>query len=373
MLEVLHCIYDDPANPWVGGGGAVRVRELYRRLSGRVQATVITGNYPGARNGTIDGIQYRRVGARRPYVWSRWTYARAATRLLRTASYDAAIFDFSVYTPIRVPSDRPLGITVHHVTGASARQRWGRWIGEAIGIVERRLLRRARYVSATSMATYTQLKELLAPGTCLMHVGAGVSDELYHVQRCEGNYILYFGRLDWFQKGLDTLLDAAALILRDHPDLELRIAGRGKDAERVIERVRSLGIRGSVRLLGPTSDAERLKLLSGARVVLMPSRFEGFGMVAAEAMAAGAPVVAAAAGSLPEVIAPPEGGSVVPPGDSRALAAEVMRLLRSPEEREELSRSARASAERFRWAHVARRHFEFLRCIVDHAGAHRLS
>ena len=52
----------------------------------------------------------------------------------------------------------------------------------------------------------------------------------------------------------------------------------------------------------------------------MPSRFEGFGMVAAEAMAAGVPLVAAAAGSLPEVVDAPEGGAWCRPGDAAALA-----------------------------------------------------
>ncbi|HYJ80096.1 MAG TPA: glycosyltransferase, partial [Longimicrobiaceae bacterium] len=87
---------------------------------------------------------------------------------------------------------------------------------------------------------------------------------------------------------------------------------------------------------------------------------EGFGMVAAEAMAAGVPLVAAAAGSLPEVVAPPEGGVLVPPGDAAALASATARLLDDPAACAALSASARVSAERFRWGAVAERHLEFL-------------
>ncbi|HEV2123539.1 MAG TPA: glycosyltransferase family 4 protein [Chloroflexota bacterium] len=367
MLHVLHCIYDDPANPWIGGGGAVRVRELYSRLGREVQATVVTGSYPGAREETIDGIRYRRLGARRPYAWSRWTYAQAATRVLKNAAYDVAVFDFSTYTPIRIPRHKPVGITVHHITGATARERWGGWLGSGIAQLESALLRRARCLSATSGVTQAQLEALLAPGTCIVRVGAGVPDDLFCIGRRERDYLLYFGRLDWFQKGLDTLLDAAALILREHPELELRIAGRGKDAERVRERIRSLGLEGKVRLLGAVTDAERVELFAGALILLMPSRFEGFGMVAAEAMAAGVPVVAAAAGSLPEVIAPPSGGRLVPAGDASALRDAVIRMLHTPAERAEISRSARASAERFRWDEVAHQHLQFLHCIARHA------
>lgn len=87
-------------------------------------------------------------------------------------------------------------------------------------------------------------------------------------------------------------------------------------------------------------------------------------MVAAEAMAAGVPLVAAAAGSLPEVVAAPEGGVLVPPSDPDALAASIDGLLRDPAARAALSESARASAERFRWDRVAADHHRFLERIA---------
>jgi glycogen(starch) synthase len=223
----------------------------------------------------------------------------------------------------------------------------------------------------TSRATHEILRELVSPGTALIPVGAGVPDELFELPRDEQDYLLYFGRLDWFQKGLDTLLGAVALLARARPGLELRIAGRGKDADRVAAVAEELGIARNLRMLGAVSDAERQRLFAGARVLLMPSRFEGFGMVAAEAMAAGVPVVAAAAGSLPEVVAPPHGGVLVPPGDPAALAGAVERLLADAPARQALSESARASAERFRWRAVARQHLEFLEHIHRDAGGVR--
>lgn len=366
-MRVLHCIYDDPHNPWVAGGGAVRVREIYRRLSEQVDVTVATGNYPGAENGTVDGIRYLRLGAARPYALSRWSYARAASRLLRDAVYDAAVFDFSAYTPIVVPRDRPVGITVHHVTGPTAAERWGRMAGGALGRAERWMLRRGRRFSATSEATFAELRRIVPAGVPIDRVYAGVPDALFGLEREPGDSLLFFGRLDWFQKGLDTLLAAFARLVRERPELRLRIAGRGKDAARVQARVRELDLSERVVLLGAVTDEERQALFAEAAVQLMPSRFEGFGMVAAEAMAAGVPLVAAAVGSLPEVVAPPEGGRLVPPNDPEALAATVADLLDHPEHRAALSRSARASAERFRWSRVAEAHLEFLRAIARSA------
>ncbi|HUE97160.1 MAG TPA: glycosyltransferase family 4 protein [Longimicrobiaceae bacterium] len=363
-LRVLHCIYDDPANPWVAGGGSVRVLELYRRLVGRLgSVTVATGSFPGARDETMDGIRYRRLGASWPYAWSRFTYSLAASRLLDRGDYDVAVYDFSTYTPLRLPTDRPVGVTVHHITGTTATERWGGTIGRMVARQELRRLRRGRFFSATSRATQERLRLVLGPGVEIRLIEAGVPDELFELPRRESDYLLYFGRLDWFQKGLDVLLEAVRILAGRHRGLRLKIAGRGKDRDRLLERAYTLGIRENVEVIGPVGDDERNALLSGARILVMPSRFEGFGMVAAEAMAAGVPVVASDAGSLPEVIDPPRGGEIVPVEDPRALAGRIEALLDDPRRRRALSRSARRSAERFRWQRIADQHLEFLEAI----------
>ena len=365
---VLHLIYDDPGNPWVAGGGSVRVRELYRRLTDRLDATVASGSYPGARDETVEGVRYLRLGARSPYAWSRLSYALAARALLARTLYDVAVFDFSTYTPILMPRGRPAAITVHHVTGSGAARRWGWPLGAGLARLERTMIRRAHCLSATSGATERVLREIAGPEVPIERVAAGVPDDLFALPRRPAGYLLSFGRLDVLQKGLDTLLDAFALLARERPGLELRIAGRGRDRERVLAMVRALSLEGRVRILGAVSEEERRELLSGALLQVMPSRFEGFGMAAAEAMAAGVPVVAAASGSLPEVVDPPRGGHVVPPDDPAALAAAVGELLDDPARLDEVSRSARGSAERFRWAAVAEAHLRFLHRTVSAAG-----
>ena len=364
MLRVLHCIYDDPRNPWVGGGGSVRIYEMYRRLQGEVDVTVATGNYPGARDERIEGIRYSRLGLRSPYALSRLSYGLAATRLLVRADYDVAVFDFSAYTPILVPRRQPVVITVHHLVTPTARERWGSLLGAAVARFERAMLRRARFFTATSAYTEERLRPLLPAAVEIARVIAGVPDELFELPREDRGYLLFFGRLDVFQKGLDTLLAAMAQLVRRQPAIELRIAGRGKDAERVRQLARELGIEPNIRLLGGVSDAERLELFAGASMLLMPSRFEGFGIVAAEAMAAGLPVIAAAAGSLPEVVRAPEGGILVPPDDPDALAEAIASLLESPERREALGRAARRIAREYSWSAVAREHLRFLRHVA---------
>jgi glycosyltransferase involved in cell wall biosynthesis len=363
LLRVLHFIYDDPANPWVGGGGSVRARELYKRLVGRVDVTVVTGRYPGAKDERIDGVPYIRLGGEAPYAWSRLTYARAANVMIRSASYDAALFDFSGYTPLLLPRNRPTGLFLHHLTAPTAKARWGGLLTRALAGLERMMIRRAAYVSATSLSS-REAAERLAPDTPLDMVGAGVPEELFNLPRRPENFLLYFGRLDVYHKGLDTLLEAVAIIARTRPQIELRIAGRGSSLDRIKAMINGLGISNNVRLLGAVTDSERNELLSTAAVQLMPSRFEGFGLAAAEAMAAGVPLVAAAVGSLPEVVDAPRGGVLVPSGDPAALARETERLLDDPDAREALSISARQSARRFTWDTVAEAHLKFIEHVA---------
>ncbi len=367
-LRVLHVIYDDVRNPWVGGGGAVRVAELYHRLGERVYATIASGRFPGATDHSEGSTRYLHLGAERPYWWSRASFGMAARKMLIDADYDVAVFDFSAYTPILIPRGRPIGITVHHLTGPSARQRWGRVIGSGISLFERSMLARAARFSATSTATADLLRERL-PAIPIDMVYAGVPDDLFELDRQPEDYLLYFGRLDIFQKGLDTLLEAMALLRRRGREVELRIAGRGKDAAQVTAAVRDLGLEDSVTLLGAVTEDKRRALYSGAVMQLMPSRFEGFGMVAAEAMAAGVPLIASAAGSLVEVVDAPRGGILVPPNDPEALASAVEKLLDDPATRETLALTARLSAQRFRWSYVAEAHYDFLKRIADGASA----
>lgn len=368
LLRVLHFIYDDPSNPWVGGGGSVRAREIYRRLAGRVDATVVTGSFPGAVNETVDGVKYRRLGARRPYAWSRVTYAAAANRLLRVGAYDAALFDFSGYTPLFMPANKPTGIVLHHLTSPTAGARWGGIVSGMIGGLESRMLRRASRISATSDSS-REAAERISPSTPVEMVSAGVPEELFEIRRRPENFLLYFGRLDVFHKGIDILLGAIKLIAAKRPDIELRIAGRGSSADKITAMVSELGIQKNVKLLGAVSDAQRNELLSTAAIQLMPSRFEGFGLAAAEAMAAGVPLIAADVGSLPEVVDAPRGGILIPPEDVGALAAAAEKLLDDPYGRSTLSITARDSARRFSWSAVAEAHLAFIEHVAAGGGS----
>ena len=127
------------------------------------------------------------------------------------------------------------------------------------------------------------------------------------------------------QKGLDTALRALA----DVPDATLLVLGEGPDRAALESLASSLGVRERVLLPGRVGDVA--VLYRRADVVVHPARWEGFGLAMLEAMLASKPVVAAHAGSAPELVADGRTGMLLPVDDPQALAAAVSSLLADPE------------------------------------------
>jgi len=126
-------------------------------------------------------------------------------------------------------------------------------------------------------------------------------------------------------KGHDTLLAAVAEV----PGLELEIVGDGPLRGEIEASVARLGLGDRVRLLGRVPSAG--PAMERASVVVVPSRGEGFGMVALEAMERGRAVIASRVGGLPEIVTEGETGLLVPPDDPAALAAALRELADAPE------------------------------------------
>jgi glycosyltransferase involved in cell wall biosynthesis len=166
--------------------------------------------------------------------------------------------------------------------------------------------------------------------------------------------LLFVGRTEDRKKGIGTLLEALARLPR-HVRLKI-VDGRIPEQGLVPRLVRRFGLEGRVLLQKRMlSLPELVAEYSTARVAVVPSFFEGFGFPASEAMACGLPVVANAAGALPEVVGTNgRVGRLVPPRDPRALARALADVLADPARREQMGRAARARVERlFRWSNAA--------------------
>lgn len=152
------------------------------------------------------------------------------------------------------------------------------------------------------------------------------------------------GRLDR-QKGLDVLLRAMAMLFARNPDLRLVIAGEGPQRRELEALVQELRLGACVRLLGFVQDVRAV--LSAADVFAMPSRWEGFGLAAAEAMAAGLPVVASRAEGLREVVEDGKTGLLVDAEDAAGLAQCMDICTHDPDRRRQMGLAGAERAAEF--------------------------
>jgi glycosyltransferase involved in cell wall biosynthesis len=164
--------------------------------------------------------------------------------------------------------------------------------------------------------------------------------------------ILFVGRLVP-QKGVDVLLRAFAVVLRKCPGLRLVIAGDG-DHRLYLERLsRHLGLPPHVEFPGWQTGPALVHLYQTAEMVVVPSLYEPFGLVALEAMACGRPTVASRTGGLAEVIAHGRTGYLVPPGDYLSLAQRMVQLLLEPAQAVAIGQAAHQEAMRYGWERIA--------------------
>jgi phosphatidylinositol alpha-mannosyltransferase len=163
----------------------------------------------------------------------------------------------------------------------------------------------------------------------------------------------FLGRMDEQRKGLPILLRAFEILGRERPGLRLLLAGPG-DADQVRAKV-SPELRDRVVMLGLVSEADKVRALHSVDVFVAPNTGgESFGIVLAEAMSAGAPILASDIEAFRRVLRGGCAGALFPVGDSKALAAVAAELLDDAPRRKQLSDEAKAAVRAYDWSTVAR-------------------
>jgi D-inositol-3-phosphate glycosyltransferase len=190
--------------------------------------------------------------------------------------------------------------------------------------------------------------------------------------------ILFVGRIEPL-KGIDNLLRAIALVVDQRPKLrqDLRVPIIGGDPDRVreddemvrLQELREeLGIGDVVTFLGAKDQDMLQYYYSAAEMVVMPSDYESFGMVALEAMACGTPVIASDVGGLAFLVQHGRTGYRVPARDAAALAAKITRLLKDVGLRRRIGQRAACWAESYAWPRIADQIEEVYAELLDRDG-----
>lgn len=216
--------------------------------------------------------------------------------------------------------------------------------------LKQRYVRQADHIICVSQATRDDLEEIYGPlrvPVSVVHHGVDsrFRPDVPKLDVFPDRYVLFVGNRGQY-KDAQVLFEAFAEIAHDFPDIDLLCVGGAGLTPREIQWLTDRGIRDRVsqRYL---SDDGIASAYAHAEVFVFPSRFEGFGLPALEAMASGTPVILANATSLPEVGA--DAAIYFPPGDVPELSAALTRVLQDRGYRDGLIARGRERAAGFTW------------------------
>ena len=388
-MRILHVIYDDIKNPWVGGGGATRTLEIYSRIARRGhRVLVVCGNYPGAPRVERRGnVRYRHFGYSRSYILSRITFMLGAVLSIRRGDFDTVVEDVSPFSPIGSPlwrRGRPHVASVQNLLGLHATQKFG-LVGWGPRLVEKNLLQVYHSFVAVSPGIARQIEDALGrsinvrviPNSCnpIFFQESEAEDDggrttrdngrstVHRPLSNQGSYILSLGRIDVYQKGLDDLINAFDRLAECLPDVRLLIAGSGMVAQVDILHwlVEQATHKNRIELLGQVDQHQAARLMRGALLVAIPSRYEGWPLAALEAGAVGVPVVGSNIVGVRDAAPqyPVGHGELVAPGDIAGLTRALYRVASDSKLRADMASRGCKWARGFTWDTLAEEQMEF--------------
>ncbi|MGB7873235.1 MAG: glycosyltransferase family 4 protein [Anaerolineales bacterium] len=269
------------------------------------------------------------------------------------------------------PRSYPVISLVHHLRCSEQRPAWVNWFYR---LIEKRYLNSVNGFIFNSQTTKRVVNGLI--GSSKPHIvaypptdrfGQGVKEAEIEARAKEPGplRILFLGNVV-NRKGLHTLLEVISFL---PPAFSLDVVGgltaEPEYARAMQEKVTVHGLQSTVQFHGPLDNEPLVEKLKSAHVLVVPSSYEGFGIVYLEGMAFGLPAIGTTAGAACEIISDSENGYLVPPDDAERLAERLSALAN---DRELLVRMSVNALERYRqqptWEETAGQIREFLQDVV---------
>ena len=358
--------YDSLENPWVSGGGALRDFEVLRRFAKQAEVTLYTGCYPGFKEENRDGVHIKGLGFGNSNGLCRLSFSLAANFRMLFDNADAIGISPSIYAPILafLFRNRRSYLVMHHSVGSQSFRKFG-LLGLMPFLYEIILLKSGCNYFISNRALANRIKRR-NPSAKVQLTSNGFDPALLELQTKPSDppFILFLGRFDIYMKGLDNLIkaytEAAAL-----KNVDLVLAGRSTPEN--LEKIRTLipeSARSHVRLETDISEARKSELLSSCLFFCSPSRFEGFGIAALEANAAGKAALVTDTDGFRDSLALGETALAVPPDDIHALTAGMFRLIEDGSLRDDMGRKGRERAKAFGWDAIADREWNWVENIL---------
>jgi glycogen(starch) synthase len=275
-------------------------------------------------------------------------------------SYDVVIEDYTAFSPCFsfLYTKKPVIGSFQNLHSQKAAKGKGAIKAFSAELFDAIALRHFRNFTAVSPNLTAILQKRAHFTNNISFIGVGINESLYKIDQStapDQPAILYIGRIELYQKGIDVLLKAYARLA---PRPKLILAGSGVDVKKVQQMVVELGIEREVQLVGRFTDDDKLTLLKNAVFAVMPSRFEGYPVVPLEAMAAGVAFIGTDIPGTADVVG--ESAVLVAKDNVEELASAMQRLLTDTHFRKELEQKGREHSRRFDWPSISRQFYDFI-------------
>lgn len=350
-MKILVFNWRDLKHSWAGGG-EIYVFELAKRwVKMGHQVTVFVGEDKDgklSRHDSYNGIDIVRRGGRYTlYVWAMWYY------LSRKLGNPDIVVDVINGIPFMTPifSRKPKIAFIYHVHDKQFFYELP-FPMSVVGFVIERYLFPLAYLSteivAISKTTKDELKKISFPAKNIHIIYCGILKSKNHIKHPKYSVptLLYLGRIKAYKR-VDMLVEVFEKLLEKRPNVHLVVAGWGTEAATVVNTIMKSKHRKKIKLVGPVSESEKIKLLSKSWLFANLSIGEGWGISVIEANLHGTPAIAFNVPGLSESIIHNKTGVLVNNEDE--LLKGMMKLLDNKSYRNKLGLEAKKWAEKFDW------------------------
>jgi glycosyltransferase involved in cell wall biosynthesis len=357
--------YDDISNPYYGGGGALAVHEVAKRLvkQGRYQVIAITGKYPKSRDEVVEGVQYQRIGIKKfgPKV-GQFCYLLCLPFVVLNKNFDVWM---ECFTPPFSTSFLPL-LTKKPIVGVThflmAKEKEKEYF-LPFSVVEKFGMKKYKYFIALTNRVKEYILEQNPTAIVSIIPNGMILKKIKIVKPPKEKYILFIGRIEKRQKGVDLLLEAFSKAAAE-TTLKLFIAGNGapKEVSWLKEEISRSNLGDRITLLGRVDGEAKTRLFTNAEFVVLPSRFETLCMTALETLSLRKPLVCfdiPGISWLDEKLA-----WKIPAFDTEKLAHAMIQMSNSKRTRQQFSKSSDTFARLYSWDNIVKKYQEMIEKVT---------
>ena len=361
--KIVFSNYDDLQNPYYGGGGAMAIHEIAKRLQIDHDVTVYSSRYPNSRNVRRNGVKYVKIGiaSKFPLIDQLTYQVLLPFYVIRNRNFDIW---FESFTPPFSTAFLPLFtrkpiVGLVHLLGATD--------------MKRKYHLPFDYIEALGIKTY---KYFVVLNSDIEKVIRGINRKAIISVIPNGvniipskstttktkKYLLFIGRIDIYQKGIDLLFKAYKKIENQIVE-ELLIVGVSNDKQKNIlnSQINKLDLGKRVKLIGRVKGERKSKLFANARIMLMPSRYETQPLTLLEAFAYGVPVITFNLSNFSWISS--KYCLKIKPFDTSKFAKAIVSLLKNDTKRDFMAKSAKYYSRIFDWEVIHKQYKSFIEHI----------